>query len=234
MNDVVPYFAKDLSGCMRWTALLSLEFKLFLAIPFFALAFHKGKIRMALYVAFGFFWAGLVTYGIILYVEKQTPGYLHMLDYDGFDLISLKPWTHIDSYAAGIFLALFYQADCLGPGLRFLKKLKESSMSPYLICCICSFGMALVVALHMHIDSNFIDEDQNKVVDVRLDQLLANSIFISFAKGIFLFTLFLLSLTLLLKRLPFTQSVLQSFIFGFLNRVSLTAFVVCPIIAKCY
>ena len=46
LNDIVPYYAKDLNGCMRFTAVYSIEFKLFLFLPIFILIYHKGYKKM--------------------------------------------------------------------------------------------------------------------------------------------------------------------------------------------
>lgn len=50
MNDVVPYYVKDLKGCMRFTAVYSIEFKLFLFLPVLLLFYHKGYRRAVVVV----------------------------------------------------------------------------------------------------------------------------------------------------------------------------------------
>ena len=42
LNDLKPYYVKDLNGCMRFTAVYSIEFKLFLLLPILVFLYHKG------------------------------------------------------------------------------------------------------------------------------------------------------------------------------------------------
>ena len=43
VNDLIPFFSKDLFGCMRWTAIFAIEMKLFLLLPPLVYLYHKGK-----------------------------------------------------------------------------------------------------------------------------------------------------------------------------------------------
>lgn len=42
LNDVIPFYVKDLNSCMRFTAVYSIEMKLFLLLPVLTLLYHKG------------------------------------------------------------------------------------------------------------------------------------------------------------------------------------------------
>ena len=46
INDFFPFFDKDMNGCMRWTALFSIEMKLFLLSPLLAYFFNIGKHKL--------------------------------------------------------------------------------------------------------------------------------------------------------------------------------------------
>ena len=108
MNDVIPFFAKDEVGCMRWTAFLSIEVKLFLALPVLVYMFHVGNEFMAAAIALSLAVFGLVVYGSVLYFYRIHPGYLMLFDYQSFDLVSLKPWNHIDAYFSGLLLSFLF------------------------------------------------------------------------------------------------------------------------------
>ena len=48
-------------------------------------------------------------YGATLYLQRLAPGYLIIFDYDALNVLHLKFWNHIDSYAAGILMSMVYQ-----------------------------------------------------------------------------------------------------------------------------
>lgn len=108
MNDVVPFFAKDEVGCMRWTAFISMEVKLFLALPILVYLFHTGSEVLATGIAICLSVCGLMIYGTVLYSYRIHPGYLMLFDYQSFDLVNLKAWNHIDAYFSGVLLAFLF------------------------------------------------------------------------------------------------------------------------------
>jgi hypothetical protein len=81
MNDLIPFFAKDLIGCMRWTAIFSIEMKLFLMLPIITYLYYIGKERIAFAICCLLIIIGQLFYFQSLYVLKIFPGYLHLLDY---------------------------------------------------------------------------------------------------------------------------------------------------------
>lgn len=109
VNDLVPWFAKDLSGCMRWTAYFAIEMKLFLALPIAVYFFHIGHQFVTTVVCSCMVGIGLFIYGSVLFTLRIHPGYLSYFDYQAFDLVHLKPWNHIDSYFCGILMSFLYQ-----------------------------------------------------------------------------------------------------------------------------
>lgn len=109
MNDLIPFFARDLTGCMRWTAVFSIEMKFFVGLPFIVYFYHRGNELIATSFCLLIIVVGNFSYGFVLYNNKIAPGYLHQLDYEASDLVRFKPWTHMDSYASGIFLAFIYR-----------------------------------------------------------------------------------------------------------------------------
>lgn len=81
MNDLIPFFDKDIQGCMRWTALFAIEMKLFLLLPILAYIYHSKRKAFAFLLSFSLFVIGLIVYGISLAYFKIAPGYLNLLDY---------------------------------------------------------------------------------------------------------------------------------------------------------
>ena len=61
-NDFIPYFAKDLVGCMRWTAVFAIEMQLFLMVPLIAYVFKKGFTWLSIFFTFQVAGFGLVAY----------------------------------------------------------------------------------------------------------------------------------------------------------------------------
>lgn len=161
MNDLVPYFAKDLHGCMRWTAYFSMEMKLFLALPVVCYLYHLGHRTACIAFCAAAVLGGLGIYGWCLYVYRIHPGYLSLYDYQTFDLIHLKPWNHIDSYFLGVLIAFAYQriknfrfglSDLDTHESRFLRLVVQGSASPALLLIGSQVLYVICGYLHAHMD----------------------------------------------------------------------------------
>jgi len=110
MNDVIPYYVKDFNNCMRYTAIYSIEMKLFLFLPILVLAYHKGHKLLATLCSISMIMMSFCLNIILFQYYEFMPGYLIPFDPLAFDLYVLKPWTHIDSYFSGILLGFaFYE-----------------------------------------------------------------------------------------------------------------------------
>ena len=81
INDLVPFFAKDLNGCMRWTSYFSIEMKLFLTLPIVVYYFHLGYQKLTTAICLIMVTLGFTIYGCSLYFYRIHPGYLNLFDY---------------------------------------------------------------------------------------------------------------------------------------------------------
>ena len=105
VNDIIPYYTKDLRGCMRYTAVFSIEMKYFLLMPLIVQFYHLGYKKTAVSLCSGLIVIGLCLNLFFFEHNEINPGYTNMLDYEAFDIFTLKPWTHIESYFFGILIA---------------------------------------------------------------------------------------------------------------------------------
>jgi len=81
VNDLVPFFVKDLAGCMRWTAYFAMEMKLFLLLPIMVYFFHIGFELASALVCSVIATTGIIIYGCMLYTYRIHPGYLSYFDF---------------------------------------------------------------------------------------------------------------------------------------------------------
>lgn len=81
MNDLVPFFAKDMYGCMRWTCIFAIEFKLFLMLPVVVYLWFRGYKMQSLFVATTIIIIGMFSYGFVLKKNRIAPGYMNLVDY---------------------------------------------------------------------------------------------------------------------------------------------------------
>ena len=81
LNDLVPFFAKDMYGCMRWTCIFAIEFKLFLLLPGLVFIWFKGYKKQCIMLASAMIAIGMFSYGYVLKKNRIAPGYMNLVDY---------------------------------------------------------------------------------------------------------------------------------------------------------
>lgn len=109
VNDLVPFYVKDFRGCMRFTALVSIEMKLFVFLPFIVKIYQLGLKQTAITICLSFIFLGFLVNGYALYFFELNPSYLNLMDFMVLDTFALKPWIYIDSYFTGILFFILYQ-----------------------------------------------------------------------------------------------------------------------------
>ena len=109
VNDLVPYQTRELRGCMRYTAIFSIEMKYYLIMPLVIYFYHIGYKLTSVLLCSTLILAGFSMNWICLIMNEISPGYTNYVDVEFLDLYLLKPWSHIASYFTGVLLCLFYQ-----------------------------------------------------------------------------------------------------------------------------
>lgn len=164
MNDIIPFYKKDMQGCMRWTAFFAIEMKLFLVLPIIAYLYHRKWYVTAIGFCLVLSSIGLVVYGLVLQYYRISPGYLHIIDFQSIDLIRFKLWSHIDSYFLGITMAFAYETI---KHIRFATKrdrkkkswtlslmefFVNAPTSTFVLINFAAFSLWISMLLHFHID----------------------------------------------------------------------------------
>ena len=108
VNDIIPYYVKDLRSCMRCTALFSIEMKLFLVLPFIVQLYHIGLKRTAVTICTTLIIFGFLLNGYLMNYFRINHSITNLLDFTFYDY-ALKPWFYMMSYYSGILLSFFYQ-----------------------------------------------------------------------------------------------------------------------------
>lgn len=93
---------------MRYTAIFSIEMKYFLVMPLIVQCYHIGLKRFAVSICVFLIFGGFCLNLFFFEHLEVNPGYTNMMDYEAFDIFTLKPWTHIESYFLGILISFFY------------------------------------------------------------------------------------------------------------------------------
>mgnify|MGYP006120202497 CR=1 FL=1 len=93
---------------MRYTAVFSIEMKYYIVMPIVIYFYHIGYKTTSVIFCSMLIVAGLVANWFCLVINDIHPGYYNYTDYEFLDLYLLKPWSHLDSYFAGVMLGLFY------------------------------------------------------------------------------------------------------------------------------
>lgn len=108
VNDLVPYFVKDLRGCMRFTAIYAIEFKYFLVTPLIVNLYTRGlKMTACSVCVFIIFTGYMVNLWAAIHYEL-TPGILNLVDYQMIDIFALKPWVYMQAYFLGLLICFFF------------------------------------------------------------------------------------------------------------------------------
>lgn len=108
VSDIVPFYVRDWKGCMRWTAMYSIDMKLFLILPPLVYIYKKGMKQGAIYITSGLVFTGLMCNMIAVRYFELFVGVTNLYDYQSIDTFMYKPWTHIEPYFSGVLLAFFY------------------------------------------------------------------------------------------------------------------------------
>lgn len=107
VSNFIPATFASLEGCMTWGSYVCVELQLFLALPFLLLT-YKLRPWITYTIFLLLFVVGTGCCGYILFSNKILPGYLFPFDYEINYLYGNKPYTRINSYAAGVLMGLYY------------------------------------------------------------------------------------------------------------------------------
>jgi hypothetical protein len=142
INDLVPYYVKDLRGCMRFTAIYAIELKYFLFTPWLVNLYNQGLKFTACSICLCCIIAGYIfnVWAAIYY--ELTPGILNLVDYQMIDIFALKPWVYLQANFLGLLLSFFYQEIRTKDSklYNYWKKYMMKNNNISVICFVLSFG----------------------------------------------------------------------------------------------
>lgn len=109
MSDMMPWYVREWRGCMRWTAIHSIDMKLFILLPILVQMYHKGLKRLAIMICLILVLIGLGINAFMVKYYEMNVGVMNIMDYHSVDHFMYKPYTHIDPYYCGILIAFFFE-----------------------------------------------------------------------------------------------------------------------------
>lgn len=143
VNNFYP--AKYDSNCMWWTWYFSVDFQLFLCLPFVVLLLRKSK-KIGYMLIGGVILASLT----ILTVHNAllaTPGLTPTHNVEFLEKIYIKPWIRCVPYCIGAFIGAVYHSYILKTGpLQMSNWLKNNSLVRYALYVL---GGALIILCYL-------------------------------------------------------------------------------------
>ncbi len=204
INNFVPATHKDSQGCMLWGSYVAVEIQLFILLPIILLLY-----RIRPWIAYSIFTAlfvgGTLACAYVIYIYAILPGYLFPIDYQVGTVYGIKPYTRINSYAAGALMGLYYQKILWyrnearrkdKKSERFLNWIHESRAAPFVL----HIGSLLCFIFYilMYLDANYFTDNlaNPELINSMPHAYLINGILMAIGKNFYLIgtTLFLLFL----------------------------------------
>jgi hypothetical protein len=140
---------------------------LFMLLPIILLL-YRFRPWIAYFIFSALFVGGTLACMYVLYVYEILPGYLFPIDYQVSTVYGIKPYTRINSYAAGAMMGLYYQKILWyrnearrkdKKNERFLNWIHESRAAPWIL----HLGSILLFILYilMYLDANYFTDFLN-------------------------------------------------------------------------